>query len=331
MRTRTAKTATAGNAAVDWSLWGTSARLVVTDPSVLNRARRIADRILLEVELACSRFRDDSELLAIGGRASGGIEVSGMLALLVDRALRAARETRGDVDPTLGAVLDELGYDREVRIVARSQHGDEASFSRSVATPREVGWTRVSVEGTVLVVPDDLRLDLSATAKAVAADLCATAITRELGCGVLVALGGDIATAGRSRGGEGWHITVQDLAHDPESTVTLADGYGLATSSTQKRRWVHEGRQVHHILDPKLGLPSPPVWRSATVAAESCFRANMLSTAAIVEGRRAVGMLSETGAPALLVDTHGSLVHVGGWPDEETATADTAGTWRRAG
>lgn len=305
-------------AAQDWSLWSTSARLVVTDTVALTRARAIADRILLDVELASSRFREDSELRRIGGAASPGIEVSEMLAALVERGIAAARITDGDVDPTLGAVLDGLGFDRDVRMLPHAQHGDEASFSLSVAKPREPGWTRIGLVGRILTVPDDLRLDLGATAKAVAADLCATAIADELHCGVLVSLGGDIATAGRSRG-DGWQVRVRDLPEDPETSITLADGHAVATSSTQKRRWIHEGRQVHHILDPRLGLSAPPIWRSATVAAESCYRANALSTAAIVKGRRALDWLARQDVAARLVDTHGRVIRIGGWPDADTS------------
>ncbi|BDZ48051.1 FAD:protein FMN transferase [Frondihabitans sucicola] len=308
------------NAAQDWTLWSTSARLVVTDAVALTRARRIADRILLDVERACSRFRTDSELSALAGQSADGIEVSEMLAALVERAIDAARVTQGDVDPTLGGVLDALGGGREVHLLPHGQHGDEASFSMSVATPREPGWTRISLEGRILRVPDDLRLDLGATAKAVAADLCARAIADELHCGALVSLGGDIATAGRSRD-DGWQVTVRDLPDDPETTITLADGFAVATSSTQKRRWIQDGRQLHHILDPRLGLPAPPVWRSVTVAAENCYRANTLSTAAVVQGRRAVDRLTREGVAARLVDTHGHVIHLGGWPDDEVDPA----------
>ncbi|MCU1527062.1 MAG: FAD:protein transferase, partial [Frondihabitans sp.] len=262
-----------------------------------------------------------------GGRASQGVPVSDMLAALVERSLLAARDTDGDVDPTLGGVLDGLGYDRDIQMLPHPQHGDEASFSLSVAVPRDPGWTRVGLEGRILTVPDDLRLDLGATAKAIAADLCATAIANEVHCGVLVSLGGDIATAGPSRGEEGWTVRVQDLPHDPVSNIRLADGCGVATSSTQKRRWQHDGRQLHHILDPRLGLSVPPVWRSATVAAENCYRANVLSTAAIVRGRRAVDWLSLQGSPARLVDTHGNVIHVNGWPDEVVGQHE----WRQAG
>ncbi|ROQ39855.1 thiamine biosynthesis lipoprotein [Frondihabitans sp. PhB188] len=318
--------ATTLTAATEWPLWSTTARIVVTDAVALTRARQIADRILADVEMAASRFRADSEVRRIQDRAGEGVEVSDMLAALVHQALLAARVTDGDVDPTLGGVLDGLGYDRDVRMLPRAQHGDEASFSISVAVPREPGWSRVRLDGRVLTVPAPLRLDLGATAKAVAADLCATAIASELQCGVLVSLGGDIATAGRALG-DGWQVTVQDLADDPVSRITVSDGFAVATSSTQKRRWVHDGRQVHHILDPRLGLPVPPVWRSVTVAAPDCFHANTLSTAAIVKGRRAIDWLNRRGMPARLVDTHGDVVHLNGWPDDETAPHRHADRW----
>ncbi|ARC58096.1 FAD:protein FMN transferase [Frondihabitans sp. 762G35] len=307
--------ATTRGATREWSLWSTTARLVVTDAAGIDRARRIADRILRDVELAASRFRDDSEVRRLAGRAAHGVEVGEMMATLVERSLVAARETDGDVDPTLGAVLDGLGYDRDLTMLPRAQHGDEAGFSVSVATPREPGWTRIALRDRILTVPDDIRLDLGATAKAVAADLCATAIADELHCGVLMSLGGDIATAGTSPDG-GWSIAVQDLPQDPRTDITLADGFAVATSSTQKRRWIHDGRQVHHILDPRLGLAAPAVWRSVTVAASSCFRANTLSTAAVVRGRRAVDWLTRQGEPARLVDARGNVIHLNGWPDD---------------
>ena len=46
----------------DWELWSTTARLVVTDDSALEPALDMTRRILADVELASSRFRDDSEI-----------------------------------------------------------------------------------------------------------------------------------------------------------------------------------------------------------------------------------------------------------------------------
>ncbi|PYI37176.1 hypothetical protein CVS30_16675 [Arthrobacter psychrolactophilus] len=37
---------------------------------------------------------------------------------------------------------------------------------------------------------------------------------------------------------------------------------------------MQNGRSVHHILDPRFGLLADDVWRSVSVAADSCLEAN---------------------------------------------------------
>jgi thiamine biosynthesis lipoprotein len=164
-----------------------------------------------------------------------------------------------------------------------------------------------------------VRLDLGATAKAWAADRSAARLATALGCGVLVSLGGDIAVAGETPPG-GWRVRVQDVTGRPEdppvgpsAVVAIRDG-GLATSSTTARRWRRGGDVLHHILDPRTGLPAPPCWRTVSVAAASCADANTASTAAIIRGRDAPGWLTSLGLPARLVDEAGNVHTVGGWP-----------------
>lgn len=304
-------------AIADWELWSTHARLVVTDPAALLDATALAQRICADIDRACSRFRPDSELSLLAGRLASGASVSQTLAALVDRALAAAALTEGAVDPTLGARLSELGYDRDIAEVrARDDHGPSWTLTRvSVdARGRRPHWRDIRLDGSTLTVPDGVVLDLGATAKAVAADWCAQAIADEFGCGVLVSLGGDIATAGEAPEG-GWQIDVQDTPDDPADRITLADGWALATSSTRKRRWQRSGDAMHHILDPQTLLPATPVWRSVTVAAPTCELANTLTTAAIVQGMEAPHHLARHGVAARLVAADGSVHLFGGWPE----------------
>jgi thiamine biosynthesis lipoprotein len=69
---------------------------------------------------------------------------------------------------------------------------------------------------------------------------------------------------------------------------------------------------LHHILDPRTGRPAPTAWRTVSVAAYSCLRANTLSTAAIVRGQAAPALLD--GVPARLVTPHLDVLRLGGWP-----------------
>src|SRR5207248_3242458 len=82
-------------------------------------------------------------------------------------------------------------------------------------------------------------LDLGATAKALAADRAALAAHAAVGCGVLVAIGGDLRVAGESPP-DGWPVLVTDdhaaPLDGPGEVISLRSG-ALATSSTTVRRW----------------------------------------------------------------------------------------------
>jgi thiamine biosynthesis lipoprotein len=184
------------------------------------------------------------------------------------------------------------------------------------------GWRSVSVdvENRRLTVPAGVQLDLGATVKGWAADRSAARIADRLGCGVLVSLGGDTAVAGTPPEG-GWRIRVQDKTAPPAETpdgpsqvVAISDG-GLATSSTAARRWHHGGDVLHHILDPRTGLPAAPVWRTVSVAAATCADANTAATAAIIRGRQAPAWLASLKLPARLVGTDGTVLTLAGWPE----------------
>jgi len=300
--------------AASWRSLGTLVRLVVTEPRCLAEARRLLETDLAAVDLACSRFRADSEICAL--RASAGQQVSPLLAEAIAVALRAAELTDGDVDPTVGAAMSAVGYDRDFE---RIQHADPTGPPITVRTIP--GWRQVRLDGQMLTMPEGVQLDLGATAKAWAADRSAARIAQQVGCGVLVSLGGDIAVAGPAPEG-GWRIRVQDVTSEPDdppdgpyALVAIRDG-GLATSSTKARRWQRGGDVLHHILDPRTGLPAEPVWRTVSVAAATCADANAASTAAVVRGRAALGWLARLGLPSRLVDTTGAVFTVAGWPED---------------
>jgi thiamine biosynthesis lipoprotein len=327
-----------------WTALGLLVQLVVTDPAATATARNLLDADLGALDLACSRFRPDSELVAVGNaarEASGEVtvSVSPLLAEAVAVALRAAQLTDGDVDPTIGSVLADLGYDRDFAELTppsdappgsgpAAGSGPAPASSPPPSTPSAVGirvipgWrsVRVDVAAGRLTVPAGVGLDLGATVKGWAADMSAARIAAAVGCGVLVSLGGDTAVAGEPPA-DGWRIRVQDRTAlpgeppaGPSQVVTIRDG-GLATSSTAARRWRRGGDVLHHILDPRTARPAAPVWRTVSVAAASCADANTAATAAIIRGRQALPWLTSLRLPARLVALDGSISTLAGWPE----------------
>jgi len=291
---------------------GTTAQVVVTDPRHLARAVCVLREQLAELDEACSRFRPDSEISRLHETPGRGVGVSPLLFAALTEAVAAAMSTDGLVDPTVGAAVSDLGYDRDFAAVT----GGDAR----PPTPAP-GWWRVSLDAAIrqVVLPRGVRLDLGATAKAFAADQAATAIAEATGCGVFVNLGGDLAVAGAPPAG-GWRVVVgedhaaADTVRDPVVTVTAG---GLATSSTTVRTWHTGGRRVHHIVDPRTGDVPRPCWRTVSVAAPSCVAANTASTAAIVLGPAAPAWLAARGLPARLVAVDGRTEVVAGWPAEK--------------
>ncbi|MFI5080629.1 MAG: FAD:protein FMN transferase [Streptosporangiales bacterium] len=295
---------------------GTFATVLVADPDALPPAHDLLAAELDAVDVACSRFRADSELWRVNHAGGRPIPVSPLFAEALAVALDAAELTGGDVDPTCGQSLARLGYDRDFA-EARRRTGP----LRQPTMPAG-GWRRVCLdpEQSEVRVPAGVWLDLGATAKALAADRAASAIQAATGCGVLVNLGGDIRVAGDPPDG-GWRVGIADDADfdastasiEPRQVVMINDG-GLATSSTLGRAWRRGGADLHHIIEPSTGRPARSCWRTASVAAASCVDANIASIAAILRAERAIGWLEGLRLPARLVRHDGTVVTVAGWP-----------------
>jgi thiamine biosynthesis lipoprotein len=310
--------------AVDRHALGCAVRLVVTEPSQLTRAAELLGEEIDLIDRAASRFRSDSELERVNDEPDVDHRISPFLARAIRTALDAARDTDGVVDPTVGSAMIANGYDRDFALV------DAVAPAVTVHHAPVPGWRLVRFDERrgLLRVPAGVRLDLGATAKALASDLAACRIADATGCGVLVAIGGDVAVAGRSPH-DGWSVRVQDVTgpvdavpSGPVATLLLRYG-GLATSSTAARRWVRGGRVMHHLVDPRSGAPVMSQWRTVSVAARDCVTANVASTAAIVLGDDAPAWLRRRGLAARLVHADGSVTLTDGWP--VTSSAARAG------
>ncbi|MFE9172479.1 FAD:protein FMN transferase [Streptomyces kebangsaanensis] len=315
----TTRTRAPSPAQVVFPALGTTAVLLVTDPRALPAAEAVLRAELAAVDLACSRFRPDSELTRVNLTAGTPTTVGERFAEALQAALRAARLTDGAVDPTVGNAVTALGYDRTFASL-RPDDARPLPITRSAP-----GWHRIAWDPRTrrLRLPPHTRLDLGATAKALASDRAARRAAAATGCGVLVGLGGDLATAGPAPEG-GWRVALADdharpaTDHGPAVAVT---GGALATSGIRVRTWRRAGRTLHHIVDPATGEPATPVWCTVTVAAATCVDANTASTAAIVLADRAVTWLRSTALPARLVRLDGTVVRLGGWPPDSQAPA----------
>jgi thiamine biosynthesis lipoprotein len=291
---------------------GTTAIVAVTEPSSADQAATILREELVAIDVACSRFRDDSEVCALQRAGGRRLEVSALLFDAIAVACDVARRTDGAVDPTVGVAMETLGYDRDYAALGAEDSEHEAPL-RPVP-----GWWTIELDPRrrTVRVPPGTHIDLGASAKALVADRAARRIADSACTGALVSIGGDVATAGVAPDG-GWAVGIAPDSSLPvecvDQVVSIETG-GIASSSPAVRTWTRRGRRLHHIVDPATGDSVPPFWTLVSASGTSCVDANAVSTAAVVWGARAVPKLVLLGQPVRLVRHDGRVFTVNGWP-----------------
>lgn len=296
---------------------GTTAIVVVPAGADADAAVDMLAGELAAADLACSRFRDDSELQAVHAEAGRTVAVSEWLFEALSVACEVADRTGGAVDPTVGNAIAALGYDADLDQVQ----------ARPPAPPRALGrvagyqHVQLNRRDRTVRIPRGVRLDLGSSAKALAADRAASRIADRLGRGSLVSLGGDVAVAGPPPAG-GWPVGIARESSTPaeqvDQVVAIRQG-GLASSATSVRTWKAGDRDVHHIIDPRSGDCVEPYWDLVSATGTSCVEANVVTTAAIVWGAQALDELTRFAQPARLARFDGKVFCLNGWPSEAAA------------
>lgn len=297
-------------------VFGMDGVILVEEPKLLAEGLRLLMQICSDIDVSCSRFRSDSDLSRVNAANGAPVRVSPAFGAVLELSLRAAQTTDGAVDPTVGAALIAVGYDRDFGELKNGVH----SLPRiPVQIP---GWRVIEWEPSRLTVrvPKGVNLDFGSLAKAYAVDLGATTIAGRLGTAACVAIGGDVAAAGEPS--EPWSIGIAEDHRTPfadaDDVIGITAG-GVATSSTAFRTWMQDGERRHHIIDPSTGVCVKETYRTVTVVARSCVEANTASTAAIVWGVSARTRLEGWGVHGRLVTSEGKTEFVGQWPGREAA------------
>ncbi|MEQ1785708.1 MAG: FAD:protein FMN transferase, partial [Acidimicrobiales bacterium] len=263
---------------------------------------------LERLEQCWSRFRPDSELSQLVARAGTWVSISTELLGALTRARQLWERTAGAFDPTVGAALRSLGYDRSFSAIDRS---DAGPWSAPAPAP---GFAAVELDEdrSAARAPEGTELDLGGLGKGLAADWVTEGLVERGAAAALVGLGGDIRTAGTVPDG-GWVIPVLDpFAGEVVWREEVLAAEAVVTSTSLIRSWTRGGRTVHHILDPLTGQPSDTGVAAVVARGRQAWWAEGLAKAAMIVGEAcAPSMLHGTGVSAVLFRTDGSTTEVG--------------------
>ncbi len=272
--------------------------VIVGNPeTLLVRATAAVDEVekLFEAnEAAMSRFRPESELSSLNRSSGKSFRASPLLFEVLRAAIDAARTTHGIFDPTVLSALVTAGYDRSFEFLkADGSDGHEAGGTRRAESSNgpaqgSCSWRDIKLDDSSrsITLPRGCAVDLGGIGKGWTVDQAA-AILQSF-ADFAVDAGGDIYAAGTQRDGSAWTIGVADPVHPDRDLALLAvSDRAVATSTVGKRRWLgSDGREMHHLIDPRTGQPSQGDVTSATVVAESVTRAEVLAKTALLLGSR---------------------------------------------
>lgn len=256
--------------------------------------------VFREVEAACTRFDDRSPLMQANARPGQWSTVPSRCARAVEEAYRAYRATDGRFDPRILADLVALGYTTTLPFAAGDVDVGGPPARRRLSLPPWQPRFRVR-RGEHQVHLGGLPLDLGGIGKGLAVRWAAEALagTRQRpgapsARGFLVEAGGDCMAAGHAPDGGPWRVGVEDPAGAPEPVAVLGlVDLACTTSSTRLRRWTAGGRPVHHLIDPRTGLPGGHGLRSVTVAGPDPAMAEVWGKTLFLAGACRIGALAD--------------------------------------
>lgn len=208
---------------------------------------------------------------------SGSGDLSEDSQSLLSSALEYYKETNGIFDCTIEPVMEAWGFTTQnYRVPEQSELDDLLS---------RVDASCVSLTGSHVTLPEDVRLDLGGIAKGFTSARVMKVFAENGVTSGIISLGGNVQTLGRKPDGSLWRVGVQDPVDQNSmfAVVEVADE-AVITSGAYQRYFEQDGVHYHHIIDPRTGYPANNGLISVTIISPDGTLADALSTSLFIMG-----------------------------------------------
>ena len=252
--------------------------------------RAIGQEALAEISWAdaeLSRYRHGSAIFWLNASAGGRpLRLDARVLALLEQSRRLSAATLGAFDPTVGPLLRAWGF-----VGGQGCIPDPTALAEARCLVGMEGLELDPVAGTARLTIPGMELDLGAIGKGFALDR-AIAVLQEHGVERALLHGGtsSVHVVGGAPDGDAWRFGWRVPGRSPEIEIVELTAPAFSVSAPHGRSFVHEGRVLGHVLDPRLGAPVMGA-RSAVVFGPSSTVCDALSTALLV--------LGEAGRPRL--------------------------------
>jgi thiamine biosynthesis lipoprotein len=246
----------------------------------------VADAALAEIdrlEQQLTVYRDDSEVSRLNALAAEQpVVVDESLFRLLARARRLHEQTEGAFDIAVGALVKAWGFYR--------RQGRVPTDPERAAALAQSGMQHVQLDAerrSVRFGKPGLEINLGSIGKGYALDQVARLIHKQWRVHDALLHGGhsSVFALGDEPGSRaGWSIGLLDPVEPGKRLAVLRlRDRGLGTSAATYQHFIHEGRKLGHILDPRSGWPAAGM-RMATATAPTAAEADALATAFFILG-----------------------------------------------
>ncbi|MCP4994409.1 MAG: FAD:protein FMN transferase [Gammaproteobacteria bacterium] len=220
------------------------------------------------------------------GRVNRLLETGGTFSVppsvlpLIQLGKKLATESDNLFNPAIGRLIDAWGFhssDPEGH-----QPPDRAALDKLLAANPQM--SNLNLNGLQLSSNNPMvKLDFGAFGKGHGIDLAIEHL-RELGIdNAIINTGGDLRAIG-DHNGKPWRIAIRHPSGEGViAALEVAGDESVFTSGDYERKFEYKGKQYHHIIDPRSGLPAQGT-RSVTVLHSDAATADAAATALFVAG-----------------------------------------------
>ncbi|MCH5252528.1 MAG: FAD:protein FMN transferase [Lachnospiraceae bacterium] len=221
---------------------------------------------------------EDSDIARLNAASGAAVTVSEETYELLNQSVEISKETKGLFDISIYPLVKAWGF--------TTGNYQIPSVSQRQAAQKRIDYKKVCLSADRKVqLEKGMQVDLGAIAKGYLSQKLMELFQAKGMQSALVSLGGNVQTIGTKENGELFQIGITD----PSDGVSI---YGIlkikdkavVTSGIYQRYFTKDGKQYHHIMDKRTGMPAENTLASVTVIADNGAVADALATALYVMG-----------------------------------------------
>jgi len=249
-----------------------------------------ADKILRQIinkiddfDNQFSRFKETSELTKFNSYPGQKTKVSEDFLDLIKVSQKLGLATKGIFNPLVLPSLQKSGY-----MGSWTKDVKKATKNTDYSNREDADVADIELGEDWAMIPVNSAIDFGGIGKGYLLDKLRLDLDRKDTVGYWISLGGDIICSGYDIDNQDWSVNIASATDETKSVGTVKNSKGkvlaIATSGTTKRRGTLNGREWHHIIDPRTGRPAESDILTCTVTASSGVKADIYAKCILIEG-----------------------------------------------